>query len=107
MADEVDLHQVRTVGNAGGREESIDGSADLLERAVDRGRVPKVDLDPAAEARVDWRIVQVDDLGSECANDLGRGGAHAGGTSDYQRPLSVVAELLDTSHFDPLLGRQQ
>jgi len=107
MADEVDLHQVRTVGDAGGREEGVDGSAKLLERAVDRRRVPKVDLDPAAEAGVDRRVVQVDDLGSERADDFGRRGAHAGGTSDYQRPLAVVAELLDTSHFYPLSGRLQ
>ena len=85
----------------------IDGSADLLECAVDRCRVAKVDLDSAAESGVDRRVIQVDDLGSEVTDDLGRSGAHAGSTSDYQRPLAVVAELLDTSHFIPLLGRQQ
>jgi hypothetical protein len=104
MPDEVDLHQVWTVGDTGGREEGVDGSADLLEGVVNRRRVPKVHLDPAAEAGVDRRVVHVDDLGSERADDLGRRGAHAGGTSDYQRPLAVVAELLDTSHFYPLLG---
>ena len=107
VTDEVDLHQVRTVGDAGGREQCVDGSADLLEGAVDRRRVPKVDLDSAAQPGVDRRVVQVDDLGSKVTNDLGRSGAHTGGTSDYQRPLAVVAELLDTSHFIPLLGRQQ
>jgi len=55
----------------------------------------------------DRRVVHVDDLGSECANDLGRRGAHARGTSHDQRPLAVVAELLDTSHFNPLWGCQQ
>ncbi len=50
VTDEVDLHQVRAVGNAGGGEHCVDGSADLLECAVDRCRVTKVDLDSAAES---------------------------------------------------------
>src|ERR1700728_1457588 len=83
------------------------GPAALLEGAVDRRRVPKVDLDSAAQAGVDRSVVQVDDLGSKVTNDLGRSGTHTSGTSDYQRPLAVVAELLDTSHVIPLLGRQQ
>ena len=105
VTDEVDLHQVRTVGNAGGGEQCIDGSADLLECAVDRCRIAKVDLDSAAQPGLDRCVVEVDHLGSEVSDDLGRSGAHAGGTSDHQRPLAVVAELLDTSHFNPLLGR--
>ncbi len=80
---------------------------DLLERAVDRRRVAQVDLDSAAEPGFHRGVVQVDDLGSEVTDDLGRSGAHAGGTSDHQRPLAVVTELLDTSHFNPLSGRQQ
>jgi hypothetical protein len=74
--------------------------------AVDGCGVPQVNLDPAAEAGGDRRVVQVDDLSSESADDLGCRGAHTGRTSDYQRPLAVVAELLDTSHFNPLWGRQ-
>ena len=106
VPDEVDLHQVWTIGDTSGREQRVN-LAHLFERAVDRRRVAQVDLNAAAESGLDGGVVQIDHLGSEVTHDLGRRGAHAGGTSDYQRPLAVVAELLDTSHVNPLLECQR
>jgi hypothetical protein len=107
MADEVDPHQVWSLGNAGGGKDGVDGSAYLLDGAIDGGWVSKVNLNPSAEIGRDRRVIHDDDLGSKGTNRFGRCGAHTAGTAHHQRPLAVIAKLLDTSHFCPLLGRRR
>jgi hypothetical protein len=44
VADEVDLHQVRPLGDPGGRKHRVDRATHLLERGVDRRGVAQIDL---------------------------------------------------------------
>ena len=55
-------------------------------------------------SRVTGGAVHHDDLGAGVLDQLGGGGAHAGGAADDQGPLAVVAERVEQAHGRNLSG---
>ena len=72
----------------------MDRAAALVDRGVDAGLVAQVEVDRLDAREGDRRVVHDHDLGAEVLHQLGRRGTHAGGTTDDQRPLAVVAECV-------------
>ena len=101
VADEVDLLDARgAVGHAGAREQRVDRAAALVDGGVDRRLVGQVDVDGLGAGQRDLGEVHDHDLGAGALQQLGRGRAHAGGATDDDGALAVVAECIERRHVD-------
>ena len=80
--------------DAGAGEQRVDRAAALVDRGVDARLVAEVEVDRLDALEGDRREVHHDDLGAEVLHQLRGRGTHAGGTTDDQRSLAVVAECV-------------
>ena len=81
--------------------ERVDRPTDLVERRVDRRDVPQVDPHGMGDVVRDVLHVEGHHLGAEIGQQMRGGRAHPRGAADDHRALSVVTELLDTTHVNP------
>ena len=88
----------RPVGHAGAREQRVHRAAALVDGGVDGVLLGQVDVDGLGARQRDLGEVHHHDLGTGVLRQLGGGGAHAGGATDHQDPLAVVAECIEQCH---------
>ena len=95
MTDEVDLLDARrAVGHTRAREQRVDRAAALVEGGVDAVLVAEVEVDRLDALEGDGRVVHDDHFGAEVLHQRRRRCTHAGGATDDQRSLAVVAECV-------------
>jgi len=99
VADEIDaLDAGRSVGHPGTGEQHIDRAATLGDGGVDRLPLSQVDVDGLGPGQGDLGEVHDHHLGSGVQDQLGGGGTHAGGATDHEDPLPVVAKCVKERH---------
>ena len=96
VAAEVDLLDVRgAVGHAGARHQGVDRSAILVDRVVDGLLVSQVHMNGFDAGKRHLGEVHHHHLGTGVTRQLCRGRPHAGGSTDHQDLLAVVAECVE------------